>query len=334
MKVAVVGLGWWGPKLVRNFLNNHGVASVVGCDTDAARLDVIAREHGIATAASVDEVLADPGVVAVALATPPQTHGALARAALERGKHVLVEKPPARDVAEVEDLIALAASKRLVYMVDSTYIYSDAIQRLGDLTRGGFFEPITSIECLRYGDNVRRDGVQRLERAMLANGVDAIDDLIFHDLAVLRFLLGSAEVEVLSVTTAENLWPGLCDTAHVHLRIGRTAVHVGVSWTLPERRRDITMFDRTKFLVYNDLTPYDKLRVYPLDGGREEIVPLSSANWEPLQALVSHFIDCIRTGRAPITGGAFMLDVMRMFSAVRAGHARAAAVSAPPLAIA
>lgn len=333
MKVAVIGLGWWGPKLVRNFLNTPGVSSVIGCDTDAARLDVIAQEHGIATVASVDEVLSDPAVGAVALATPPQTHGELARAALQRGKHVLVEKPPARDVAEVEGLIALAASKRLVYMVDSTYIYSDAIQRLADLTRGGFFEVLTSIECLRYGDNIRRDGVQCMERKMRANGVDAIDDLIFHDLAVLRFLLGSAEVEVLSVTTAENLWPGLCDTAHVHLRMGGTAVHVGVSWTLPERRREMTLFDRTKFLVYNDLTPYDKLHVYPLDGGREEIVPLSSANWEPLQALVAHFVDCIRTGRAPITGGAFMLDVTKMFAAVRARQPRAATASGAPLAI-
>jgi len=325
MRVAVIGLGWWGPKLVRNFLHTPGVACVVGCDSDPVRRDVIRREHGIAVTTSVEEVLDDPGVTAVAIATPPPTHGEIARAALRRGKHVLVEKPPARDVAEVEELVALAASRGLAYMVDSTYIFSDAVQRLGDLTRGGFFDGITSMRFLRYGDNVRRDGVQRLERAMLANGLDAIDDLIFHDLAVLRFLLGCARVEVLSVTTASNLWPELCDTAYVDLRVGQTAVHIGVSWTLPERRRDITIFDRTKFLVYNDLTPYDKLRVYSIDGGREEIVPLSSANWEPLQALVAHFVECITSGRAPITGGAFMLDVMRMFADVRARQ-RAAAI--------
>jgi len=316
MKIAVIGLGWWGPKLLRNFINNHFVDEVVGCDSNQAQLDVYRDMYGISTTTSLDDILVDKNINAVAIATPPNTHYEFTKQAFLSGKHVLVEKPPALNIQELEELIDLSKKRHLVYMTDSTFIFGDPIQRIRELIKAGYFNGITMIQFLRYGDVLRQENIDRLKNAMLKNKMDAIADLIFHDLSILLYLM-EGEVEVLSVNAAYNLWDELCDTAYIDLKIGNCLVHIGLSWTLPERRRDIVIFDREKFLVYNDLVPYEKLKVYSIKKKAEEVVRLPSANTEPLQKVVSHFVDCVLHHREPITGPEFILSVMKTFDKIR-----------------
>lgn len=316
MKIAVIGLGWWGPKLLRNFINNHFVDEVVGCDSNSKQLDICRNMYGISTTTSFEDIVRDKSIDAVAIATPPSTHYDFTKQAFLSGKHVLVEKPPALNIQELEELVELSRQRHLAYMTDSTFIFSDPIQRIKELIESAYFNGITMIQFLRYGDVLRLENLDRLENAMLKNNMDAIGDLIFHDLSILLYLM-KGEIEVLSVNAAYNLWDELCDTAYIDLKVGECLVHIGLSWTLPERRRDIVIFDREKFLVYNDLVPYEKLKVYSIKKKAEEVVRLPSANTEPLQTVVSHFVDCVLHHQEPLTGCDSMLDVMRTFVKIR-----------------
>ncbi len=325
MNIGVIGLGWWGPKLVRNLLANPHVNKVVGYDTDLSRVEAMRRDFGIEATASLGRLLEDEAIVGVVIATPPQTHYEVAQQALSAGKHVMTEKPPAMSVGELVALDALAQAGRLVHMVDATYVFSPPVVRLKELIDNGDLGPLTLVQSLRYGDNLRRDGVSRLESTMLKNGVDAIGDLVYHDIAILQYLI-PGPCEVVSVNVAHNLWGHLCDTAYIDLRIGTCAAHIGLSWTLPERRRDVTLFDREKVVVFDDLIEADKLKVHGIRRPFDQPISVAASRTEPLANAVGHFVQCIRTGGPPLTGGEFMLRLMTTFEEIRR---RQAALAAP-----
>lgn len=316
MKVAVIGLGWWGPKLLRNFVDSHLFDEVIACDTDAAQVEKYRSMYGISGTTDVDVVLQNSGIGAVAVATPPRTHYELTRRALMSGKHVLVEKPPTLSVRELEELTGIASKGGLTYMVDSTFIFSDPIRKIKELLDSGYFDCIKMIQFLRYGDVLRQESLIRLDNAMLKNNIDVLGDLLFHDLSILVYFY-RGEITVRSVNAGYNLWDNLCDTAYIDLSAGNSLVHIGLSWTLPERRREIVIFDKEKFLVYNDLVEDGKLKVYSIRKKSEDVIPLPDAGTEPLQNLVRHFMDCILHDREPLTGGRFMLGVMRTFERIK-----------------
>lgn len=318
--IGVVGLGWWGPKVVRNCLLNPAIATVVGCDPDPQRQQTAKAEAGIEVVASIDDLLDDPRITAIAITSPPATHSAIARKALQAGRHVLTEKPPAASVAELDELIALAKARSLTYMMDSTWLYAPPVMRLRQLFETGFIKRPSLLQFLRYGDNLRRDGIGRLRTAMRPSNTDAIADLVYHDLAILIYLLDEDPTAV-SVSTSASLWPDLCDTAHLQLRIGECPVHIGLSWTLPERRRDIVIFDPEKMVIYDDLAA-DKLSAHWSESGEREVIALPQATQEPLGHMIEHFVECTVTGAVPRSGPAFMRRVLVAYERIQAARNR------------
>lgn len=317
MKVGVIGLGWWGPKLVRNFVGRLGASGVVACDLDTKRTREVQKHLGVVTTNDVEALLNDPSVDAVAIATPPATHHHLTRRAFENGKHVVVEKPPAMTIDELDELIGLARRHQRVYMADSTYVYAPVIRALRALLRDPRVGAVRALQSLRYGDNLRRDGRGRLETAVLQHGIDVVEDLIFHDLAILAYLFDDP-LELSNIHRFDGLEPGIADVAYVDGSVGGVPVHIGLSWTLPERRRDIVVYAERALIRADDLAERDKLIIHWMAEARDEVAPMEDYHQEPLFAVVSHFLECIDTGLKPETGPSFMRRAMLGFSACRA----------------
>jgi len=314
MNVAVMGLGWWGPKLVRNFIQHPEFDQVYGFDQDRNILNIRASELQFQALGSIEEIWKNSRINAVVIVTPVQTHYKLTKAALEHGKHVLVAKPPASTPQEVEELGQMAQKTGLVYMADSTFVYSAAVQKMREEIKAGTFPNLRSVQSLRLGDDMRMHHVSRIRNTMFANGVDVIEDLIFHDLSVLFSLL-EGDFHIHSVQRFYNLHPTLCDTAYIDLNVGDVRVHIGYSWTLPERKRELVLYDPEKFLVFDDLQKEEKLWIYHLESQKKE--RLSFSQGEPLFNVVDHFAQCIKNGKEPVTGITLMLKVMHVAERVR-----------------
>jgi predicted dehydrogenase len=316
MHVGVIGLGWWGPKLVRNFVAILGADHVIGCDLDAERCHDATRRWGIRTVPNPEALLSDPTVQAIAIASPPATHYPFTRRAIEAGKHVLVEKPPAMTLEAFEELAAFARERGRVYMADSTYVYAPVIRALRSLLRDTKVGEVRAVQSLRHGDNLRREGRGRLDSALLRHGIDVVEDLVFHDLAILAYLF-EEPLHLQSIHRFEALEPGVADVAYVDGHIGTRPVHVGLSWTLPERRREIVVYTERAVVRADDLAERDKLTVYWIDTQKEEVPPIEDYHQEPLLAMVSHFLKCVDTGSEPETGAHFMRRAMTGFEACR-----------------
>ena len=248
-RVAVAGLGYWGPNLARNFDQLAELAWI--CDTDAEALRMFAARYPQARATSdVDELLADPELDAVVISTPVPTHYALARQALEAGKHVLVEKPPAMRGAEMEDLVQLSEERDVVCMPGHLLLYHPGVQKLKELVDGG---ALGEVLCI-YG-NRQNLGVVRLnENALWSLGV--------HDLSVILFLLGEEPEEAIALGR-DFLTGGVEDVVFCYLRFpsGKIA-HMHLSWLDPHKLRKITVVGTEKMVVFDDMELERKVTIY------------------------------------------------------------------------
>lgn len=314
MNVAVIGLGWWGPKLLRNFLQHAAYEKVYGFDIDDNLIKKRVDEFSFQPVGSLEEIWNNSLIEAVAIVTPVQTHFDIAKSALEHGKHVLVAKPPASTLEEVEILGEIAHKRDLVFMADSTFVYNSAAQKVRDIVKKGQFSDLRSVQSLRHGDDMRMHHVSRIRNTMFANGIDVIDDLLFHDLSVLSSFL-NGDFKILSVHRHYNLHPKLCDTAYIDLNVGGVHVHIGYSWTLPERKRELVLYSPDKFLVFDDLKTEDKIWLYDLESQKQESVPYELG--EPLQNVIERFTECIQQGKQPVTGLELMLKVMQLSQQIR-----------------
>lgn len=306
--VAVVGCGYWGPNLVRNFACCPLTRLVAVCDKDPARR---AGAHALAPCArpvaDFGELLADSAVEAVVVATPPKSHAALARAALLAGKHVLVEKPLATTPADAEGLVELAEARGRTLMVDHTYVYSPAVRKIKELVDAG-----------ELGELCHVDGV-RINLGLFQNDVSVLWDLAVHDLAIVDYLVGRP-AEGVSAVGASHVPSGLADVAYLHLHYGGgllAAFHV--SWLSPVKVRHLIVAGRDKSLVYNDLDPAEPVKVYDKgirvaaggEGRRQALVSYRLGDThapclpreEPLQNVARHFAACVRSGQTPRTDG-------------------------------
>ena len=314
MNVAVIGLGWWGPKLLRNFLQHPSYDRVYGFDIDKNTVKQRASELTFHPLDSMDGIWKDSSVDAVAVVTPVQTHYTIAKTAFEHGKHVLIAKPPAANVDEVEELGEIASKNNLIFMVDSTFVYNPAMAAVRDIITKKSFSDIRSVQSVRYGDDMRIHHISRIRKTMFANGIDVIEDLVFHDLSVLlSFIKG--EVEILSVNRMYNLNPDFCDTAYIDLKIGNIPVHIGYSWTLPERKRELIIYTPDKFLVFDDLKKEEKVWIYNIESQEEQVIPYEKT--EPLYNVVENFAKCIQNGTTPITGIKLMRQVMSIAERIK-----------------
>ena len=248
-RVAVAGLGYWGPNLARNFDDIAELAWL--CDLDPGKRERFAARHPRARATGdFDEVLADPDLDAVVIATPVPTHYELAKRALEAGKHVLVEKPPAMRGDEMEELVALAAERNLVLMPGHLLLYHPGVLKLKELVDSG---ALGDVLCV-YGNRQNLGIVRTNENALWSLGV--------HDLSVILYLIGEEPVEAVAHGNS-FLTPGVEDVVFCYLRFpsGKIA-HMHLSWLDPHKMRKMTVVGREKMAVFDDMELERKITVY------------------------------------------------------------------------
>ena len=330
-RVTVVGAGYWGPNLIRNFHELGALANV--CDVSPERLAAVSERFGpVATTTDYAGVLADPSIAAVAIATPAQTHHALAMRALRAGKHVMVEKPLTLTVSESEELVATAHELGRVLLVGHIQQYNPAAEALQKLVADGVLGDIVHVEC------------RRLDLGKLRTHENVFWSFAPHDIAFILALAGGEYPEHVSASGSAILQPDIHDTVHAHLRFRRFAAHIHVSWLHPEKQHQTVVVGTKQMAIFSDTWPEGRLwygdeplaqgklklidkgfdregATHRIRSGAENLVPYRPA--EPLKAELRHFLDCIRTGATPRTDGRTGLNVVRVLAAVDAALARA-----------
>jgi predicted dehydrogenase len=319
VNVGVIGYGYWGPNLVRNFTETDA-ATVSWCvDSQPERMALAQRRHpGIRVGAEARCILDDAAVDAVVIATPVSTHFRLAEAAIASGKHVLVTKPMAQTAAECRSLIELAELSDLVLMVDHTYLYTGAVRRMKELLTTG------ELGDLHYFDSVR------VNLGVFQHDVDVLWDLAPHDLSILTHLIPGAPREV-AATGASHTGNALVDVAYITLYYDDNFLaHCHLNWLSPVKIRRMLIGGSRRMLVYDDMEPSEKVRVYDrgirvttTEGMYDTLVDYRTGDmWAPklesreaLSLEVAQFIDCVRFKKVPLSGGAAGLEVVRILEA-------------------
>lgn len=312
MKVGVLGYGYWGPNLVRNFVHILGLENVVVCDLSPTGRKRASLDYpGIRTVPEVGPLLADSAVEAVAIATPAATHRDLAEICLQAGKHVLVEKPLAMSSPEASTLLNLARRRGRVLMSDYTFVFNPAVVTLKSLLDQGRLGRVEAILSNRMNMGLHRPDV------------DVVWDLYIHDLSIFQYWLGCPP-ESITATGRDCLGTGKTDIAFLASRYPQgTVAQVNVSWLAPRKARDITVIGSRAVAVYDDAAT-EKLLLYDsraeLRDGRvtyttSEAEAVPAVGTEALQCMIGHFLDCVRGEHPPATGAAFSLDILRTLEA-------------------
>src|SRR5216684_5680971 len=318
IRVGVIGYGYWGPNIVRNL---HGLDSTrveMVCDKSPSALARVRKTYpGIATTSDCGELLRSPQIDAVAVITPVWTHYELSKAALENGKHVFVEKPFTASAAQAEELIELAARKRLTIMVDHTFLFTGAVRKIRELVDSG------ALGDLYYYDSLR------VNLGLFQHDVSVIWDLAPHDLSIMDHLI-KGEPEAI-VATGESHLNEVEDVAFMTIYFPNNVIaHINVNWLSPVKIRTTLIGGEKKMLVWNDLVADEKVRGYDKgvqitsgDKVRELLVNYRSGDmWAPqieqLEALrveLEYFADCILQDKTPFNNGEAGLRIVRMLEA-------------------
>jgi predicted dehydrogenase len=319
IRAAVIGLGYWGPNLVRNLVTTEGIKLVAACDVRENRRALIARTHpGVRVEADAAALLDDPAVDAVAVATPTHSHYALARAALEAGKHVWVEKPFTDDVAHAEELVDLAERQGLVLMVDHTFVYHPAIKKIRELVDRG------DLGDIYYYDSVR------INLGLFQPDVSVLWDLASHDVSIMDHLVPQPAVMV-QATGACHAGARVESMAYVTVHHeGGTLGHCHVNWLAPTKIRLVMIGGSRRMVVYDDNNVGEKVKIYDKgvdisspEGEYAARVQYRTGDMhapalerrEALQCETLHFAECIANGKRPVTDGAAGLRVVRVLAA-------------------
>jgi len=330
LQIGVIGAGYWGPNLIRNFSACPLTELAAVCDAAPARLEAIGRNYRDAKLVrSVDELLALP-IDAVAIATPVSTHFSIASRCLEAGKHVMVEKPLAATTAEAHGLVNLAQRVGRVLMVDHTYLFNNAIRLIKRVVESG------ELGDLLYVDSVR------INLGLFQRDVNVIWDLAPHDLSIIDYVLGSRARSIAAWGSA-HADPDIEDMAYVNVDYGGgTMANVHVNWLSPVKVRQMIFAGTRKSLILNELNTAEPIKVYDrgieigetpetLEERRRLLVNYRSGDilspcvesGEALQAAVTHFAQCIRDNATPLSDGKLGLRVVRLLeSATRSIRAQ------------
>jgi predicted dehydrogenase len=320
IRVGVIGCGYWGPNLVRNLKLTPGCEVAILCDASEKRLHHMQKLYpSVPGTARLEDVFDDPTVNAVIIATPVRFHFSMAKAALEAGKHVFIEKPMARTVAECEELIALSETKGLVLMVGHTFMFSPAVNRMKEIIDSG------DIGKIRYIAS------QRLNLGLFQKDINVAWDLAPHDLSIILHLLEETPQSVAcqgSCHVARKIED--VTTMYLAFRHDCCAI-VQSSWLDPKKVRQMTVVGSRRMIVYDDTEPLEKIKIYD---ARVEVPPHYDTfaeftysyhhgdvyipyikQDEPLKLEMRHFIECIKEGIQPITGGPEGMEVVRILEA-------------------
>ena len=318
IRVGVVGYGYWGPNIVRNFHSLEDCEVVAICDKSR---DALRRAHraypGVELSTDFNDVLTSPDIDAIAVITPVWTHFELAKAALENGKHVFVEKPLTSTSRQGEELIELADRKGLRVMVDHTFLFSGAVKKIREIIDAGTLGP------LYYFDSTR------VNLGLFQHDVSVIWDLAPHDLSIMDHVI-EQKPEAVVATGGKHL-NGHADMAFVTVYFPSNIVaHINVNWLSPVKMRTTLIGGKDKMLVWNDLDADEKIKVYDKgvqitngQGVYDLLVSYRSGDvWAPkveqseaLKVELGYFVDCVRNNRQPSNDGAAGLRVVRLLEA-------------------
>jgi predicted dehydrogenase len=318
--IGIVGCGYWGPNLARNFDRISTAKLAAVCDTSPARLSHMMDLHPDAEAYhDFETMLQDADLDAVAITTPLKSHHSLAKAALEAGMHVLVEKPLAESAEQCEELMDLARAKGLTLMVGHTYLFSEPVRKLSGLIRSGEIGELRYVNC------------QRLNLGLFKGDINVAWDLAPHDISIVLHVMGGLP-NLVNCQGYAHLNPEMEDVTNLSLTFpgGRFAT-IQSSWLEPRKVRQMTFVGTKKMIVYDDLQPLEPIRIYDVrvdppphyDSFAEFhysyhygdcLIP-HVGHTEPLRTMCSHFIDCIAEGRVPDSCGAKGLEVVKVLEA-------------------
>jgi predicted dehydrogenase len=319
--IGVIGLGYWGPNLVRNFFSTPESNVVICCDTRQERCRKIAALYpGIEYTQRADEVLTHPEVEAVAIATPVCTHYTLAKQALHAGKHVLVTKPLTSDVAQAQELVDLADEKGLVLQVDHTFIYHPAVEKLKDIVVRG------ELGDLYYFDSVR------INLGLFQSDVSVVWDLAPHDISIMQYLI-NRPVKWVQATGACHAGQRVESMAYITVQFTDNVLgHCHVNWLAPMKMRLAVIGGSRRMAVYDDNLVTEKVKLYDkgvtlnsIEGLYEALVQYRNGdmyapaidNSEALAREIKHFLFCIQQGKRPLTDGRAGLDIVRILAAAQ-----------------
>jgi predicted dehydrogenase len=323
IRIGVIGYGYWGPNLVRNFAEQVDASVTVVCDPRSDRLAHAQRRYpGIRVTTDPLDLIADPAVDAVAIATPVALHFELAMAALGAGKHVLVEKPITSTSDEAQQLIDEAARRRLVLMVDHTFIYTGAVQKMRELVVNG------ELGEINYYDSVR------INLGLFQHDVDVLWDLAVHDLSIMDFVLTQQPVAV-SATGLAHVPGRPANIAYMTMFFdGPLIAHVHASWLAPVKVRRTLLGGNRRMVLFDDLETGEKIKVYDsgisVDPNPENVYQMligyrTGDMWAPKLAVTealhveaTHFVECVTKGTAPQSDGEAGLRVVRLLEAASA----------------
>jgi predicted dehydrogenase len=318
IQIGVIGYGYWGPNIVRNLHGLDGCHVAAVCDRSPAALKRVRQAYpDVAVTTEASELLTSPKIDAIAVVTPVWTHFDLAKAALENGKHVFVEKPFTATTQQAEELIELGVRNNLRIMVDHTFLFSGAVRKIRQLVDEGV------LGGLYYYDSTR------VNLGLFQHDVSVIWDLAPHDLSIMDFLIQEKPEAV--IATGEAHLNGVTDVAFITIYFpGNTIAHVNVNWLSPVKVRTTLLGGRKKMLVWNDLEPDEKIKVYDKgaqvtnrDGRHELLVSYRSGDmWAPrveqaeaLKVELSYFLECVTKGDTPLNDGAAGARVVKILEA-------------------
>jgi len=318
MKIAVVGIGYWGPNLVRNFLNCRKVKGVFCCDTDKSRLEFIKKQcDSVETTANFDEILNNPEITAIAIATPVSSHFLLAKKALEHGKHIFIEKPITANVRDAQQLINIAMENKLTLMVDHIFVYNGAVNKIKNIIKAG-----------EIGDILYFDGV-RVNLGLFQHDVNVIWDLAIHDLSIMDFLLPMKPVAISAVGIGH--FNHIEDMSYLTLFFKENCIaHLHVNWLAPVKIRRILIGGTQKMIVYDDMETVEKIRVYDKgveiktkEGIYKTLIQYRTGDMsaprfdstEPLAMITNEFVNCVENGCSPICDGTSGMRMVQILEA-------------------
>lgn len=315
VKVGVVGCGYWGPNLIRNFSNLKSSRVVSCADVKEDRLSHMRQLYpAIRTTTDFREILKDPEIDAVVIATPVAQHFPIAKEALEAGKHVFVEKPLAQSVDEGKALVDLAAKLRRTLMVGHTFVFTAAVNKIKDLIWSGELGEIYYVAS------------SRVNLGIFQEDINVVWDLAPHDVSIMNYVLNSRPVSV-SAVGRSYIRPGIEDVAFLTLKYPQAALaNIHVSWLNPNKIRSTTVVGSKKMLVYDDISSLEKIRIYDkgvtmtphydtfgefqLSYRYGDIMIPRLDDAEPLKIECQHFVDVIEKAAPPRSGGGHGLEVL------------------------
>jgi predicted dehydrogenase len=323
IRVGVIGCGYWGPNLIRNFARHDGARVMAVCDALPERAQKMASWYSVPlVASSAAELIESNSVDLVVVATPSQTHYSLAKQAILAGKHVLVMKPMTTQVDHAEELVDLAARNGVMLAVDHTFVYSAAVRKLRDLVVSG-----------ELGDVFYVDSV-RINLGVFQSDVNVIWDLAVHDVSILDYVLGGTFPSEVTAVSAAHAGSWAANIAYLTMRYPPDVLaHVHVNWLAPAKIRRTIIGGSRRMAVYDDMHPSEKLLVY--DRG-VSIAPwtdpedvysalvsyrsgdMSAPRLDDREALaveIDHLLESIWTGTPPITDGLSGLRTVRILEA-------------------